>query len=198
MTLNILVWSLLWCSFLIYKCIRRLYRSKEITEAFYKATFPSRGERNPSFPETLILPISSPWEYLKLWKLPKLSFIFVPPTPSPSVQSPVELLMGVCAKSLQLCSTLCNTMDCSPPGSSVCGILQARILEWIAMSTSRESSQFRNCTHACCIFCIAAEPPGKSIWLNFYLSYKGIVLAKIYGNTKAYTIPTSIFFKTRN
>ena len=38
------------------------------------------------------------------------------------------------AKSLQLCPTLCNPMDCSPPGSSVHGILQARILEWVAFS----------------------------------------------------------------
>ena len=36
-------------------------------------------------------------------------------------------------KSLQLCPTLCNPMDCSPPGSSVHGILWARILEWVAM-----------------------------------------------------------------
>ena len=38
----------------------------------------------------------------------------------------------------QLCQTLCNPMDCSPPGSSVHGILQARILEWVAVSFSRE------------------------------------------------------------
>ena len=37
------------------------------------------------------------------------------------------------AKSLQSCLTLCNPMDCSLPGSSVHGILQARILEWVAM-----------------------------------------------------------------
>ena len=43
----------------------------------------------------------------------------------------------VCAKSLQLCPTLCNSMDCSLPGSSVHGILQARILEWLAISFSR-------------------------------------------------------------
>ena len=36
---------------------------------------------------------------------------------------------------------LCDTMDCSPPGSSVHGILQARVLEWIAMPSSRGSSQ---------------------------------------------------------
>ena len=39
--------------------------------------------------------------------------------------------------------TLCNTMDCSPPGSSVHGIFQARILEWGAISFSRDSSQLR-------------------------------------------------------
>jgi len=40
------------------------------------------------------------------------------------------------AKSLQLCPTLCDPMDCSPPGSSVHGILQARTLEWVAISSS--------------------------------------------------------------
>ena len=43
------------------------------------------------------------------------------------------------AKSLQLCPTLCDPMDCSPPGSSVHGILQSRILAWVAMP-SRESN----------------------------------------------------------
>ena len=47
----------------------------------------------------------------------------------------------------QLCPTLCNPMDCSPPGSSVHGILQARILEWVAMPSSRGSSQPRDGTH---------------------------------------------------
>ena len=40
----------------------------------------------------------------------------------------------------QSCPTLCNPVDCSPPGSSVHDILQARILEWVAMSSSRGSS----------------------------------------------------------
>ena len=40
------------------------------------------------------------------------------------------------AKSLQLCLTLCNPMGGSPPGSSVHGILQARTLEWVAISFS--------------------------------------------------------------
>ena len=41
------------------------------------------------------------------------------------------------AKSLQLCLTLCNLMDCSPPGSSIHGILLARVLEWVTMPFSR-------------------------------------------------------------
>jgi len=45
------------------------------------------------------------------------------------------------AKLFQPCLTLCDSVDCSPPGSSVCGIFQARILEWVAMSSSRGSSQ---------------------------------------------------------
>ena len=44
------------------------------------------------------------------------------------------------AKSLQSCLTLCDPMDCTPPGASVYGILQARTLEWVAMPSSRGSS----------------------------------------------------------
>ena len=49
-------------------------------------------------------------------------------------------------KVAQSCLTLCDPMDCSPPGSSVHGILQARILEWVAIPFSRESSQPRDRT----------------------------------------------------
>ena len=45
-------------------------------------------------------------------------------------------MYAVYAKSLQSCLTLCDPMDCSPPGSFVHGILQARILEWVAISMS--------------------------------------------------------------
>ena len=45
----------------------------------------------------------------------------------------------MCSKSLQLCPTLCDPMDYSPPGSSVHGDSQARILEWVAMPSSRGS-----------------------------------------------------------
>ena len=46
---------------------------------------------------------------------------------------------------------LCDHVDCSPPGSSVHGMLQARILEWVTMPSSRESSQFRDHTQVSCI-----------------------------------------------
>ena len=46
----------------------------------------------------------------------------------------------------QLCPILCDSMDCSLPGSSVNGILQARTLEWVAMPSSRGSSQPRDRT----------------------------------------------------
>ena len=51
--------------------------------------------------------------------------------------------------------TLCDPMDCSPPGSSVHGIFQARILEWVAISSSRGSSRPRDQTRAACVSCIA-------------------------------------------
>ena len=48
------------------------------------------------------------------------------------------------AKTFQSCLTLCSPKNCSPPGSSVHGILQARILEQVAISSSRRSSQPRD------------------------------------------------------
>ena len=53
----------------------------------------------------------------------------------------------MCAKSLSSCPTLRNAVDCTPPGSSVHEILQARILEWVAMPSSRGPSQPRDQTN---------------------------------------------------
>ena len=49
------------------------------------------------------------------------------------------------------CPTLCDLMDYSPPGSSVHGIFQARMLEWVAIFFSRGSSQPRDETHVSCV-----------------------------------------------
>ena len=69
--------------------------------------------------------------------------------------SEVIVIFRACVCSVtQSCLTLCNHMDFSPPGSSVQGILQARILEWVAISSSRGSSQPRDLT---CISCIAGR-----------------------------------------
>ena len=48
-----------------------------------------------------------------------------------------HMLYAAAAKSLQLCATLCDPRDGSPPGSAVPGILQARTLEWVAISFSK-------------------------------------------------------------
>ena len=55
------------------------------------------------------------------------------------------------AQLFHLCPTLCDPMDCSPPSSSVHGILQARILEWVALPFSRGSCWPRYWTGASCV-----------------------------------------------
>ena len=67
-------------------------------------------------------------------------------TLDPLIQSVI-----LCVLAAQACPTLCNTIDCSLPGSSVRGILQARILEWIAISFSRGSSWPRDWSWVSCI-----------------------------------------------
>ena len=67
------------------------------------------------------------------------------------------VVLCVCAKLLQLCPTLCDPVDCSPPGSSVHGILQARILEWVAVPSSRGSSWPRDQTCVSYVSCIHTQ-----------------------------------------
>ena len=54
----------------------------------------------------------------------------------------------------QLCPTLCDPVDCSPPDSSVCGILQTRILQWVTIPFSSGSPQPREQTQ---VFCFAGR-----------------------------------------
>ena len=65
--------------------------------------------------------------------------------------------MCVHVKTLQLCPTLCNPMDCSLSGSSVHGILQARTLEWVAILSFRGSSRPRDWTRISYISCIGKQ-----------------------------------------
>ena len=80
-----------------------------------------------------------------------------------------ELLI-VCALVSQSCLTLCDPVDCSLPGSTVHGVFQARILESVATSFSRESSQPSNRTQVSCIagrfFILWAS--GEVWWLDTY------------------------------
>ena len=75
-------------------------------------------------------------------------------------------------KSLQLCMTLSDPMDCSPPGSSVHGILQARILEWVALSPSRGFSPPRDRTCVSYVSCIGRLV--STTWGTHYRVYSTI------------------------
>ena len=67
----------------------------------------------------------------------------------------------------QSCLSLCDPMDCSPPGSSVHGISQARTLQWVAIPFSVGSSPPRDQTWVSCkspalqVASLSSEPPGK-------------------------------------
>ena len=86
-----------------------------------------------------------------------------------------------CCLVAQSCPTLCNPMDCSPPGSSVHGISQAGILEWIAISFSRGFFRPRDRTCISCIgVCVCAKshrqilyhwPPNGTVLSSFALSF---------------------------
>ena len=62
----------------------------------------------------------------------------------------ISSVLRVCSVT-QSCPTLCNSMDCSLPGSSAHWIFPARILEWVAISSSRVSSRFKDQTYASCL-----------------------------------------------
>ena len=78
---------------------------------------------------------------------------------------PLPLPLHVCVRT-QSCPTLLNPMDCSPPGSSVHGISRARILEWVAISSSRGSSWLRDRTRISCISCISCTVQVDSLPLH--------------------------------
>ena len=69
----------------------------------------------------------------------------------------LRIRLHVGAQSLQSCLILWDPMNCSPPGSSVHGILQARILEWVAIRSSRGSSWPRDWTHISWVSCIVGK-----------------------------------------
>ena len=91
------------------------------------------------------------WATGGTWKGPRClcPHLVLCPVPLGSCTDPSGLVYSfacLCAKSLQLCPTLCDPMDHSLPDTSVSGILQARTLEWVAMPSSRGSSRPRDRT----------------------------------------------------
>ena len=84
---------------------------------------------------------------------------------------PRLIRMHVFSRSVML--TFCNPMDCSPQGSSLHGILQARILEWAAISSFRGSFQLRDWTLVSCVSCI-----GRRI-LDSWATWEANLLQKV-------------------
>ena len=89
---------------------------------------------------------------------------------STSIFHPSDIYSGGgCCSVAKSCPTLCNPMDCSQPGSSVHGILQARILAWVAFSFSRGSSRPRDRTRMSCVSSLAGRfftpAPRRLGWL---------------------------------
>ena len=89
--------------------------------------------------------------------------------------------MHVYVRVTQSCLTLCDPKDCSPPGSSVHGVLQARVLEWFAFSFSKGPSRLRDQTQVSCVSCIAGrfftdwanrEALVKALSCSFYMCEK--------------------------
>ena len=92
------------------------------------------------------------------------------------------------AQSLQLCPVLSSSMDCGPSGSSVHRILQARILEWVAMASSRRSYQSRDWTCISYVFCIGRwvlyhsairEAPGWPGSLHNYCTRNELIIQMV-------------------
>ena len=102
----------------------------------YVRYYPEVKDKNPTWCNRHFDKMWNQW--LNINRHPEYSIPL--PTPLPPLPSPLQYLslLFVRAKSLQSCLTLCDPMDCSPPGSSVHGILQARILEWVVISFSNK------------------------------------------------------------
>ena len=114
--------------------------------------------------------------YVPSSKLCNLSFSF-----------PIFIISMSSANSLQSCPTLCDSMDCSPPCSSVHGILQTRILEWVAMPSSRGSDRPRDQT---CVSLHLLHWQADSLPLaQYYVFHRCVVRAKIQICRTFQTIP---------
>ena len=106
---------------------------------------------SPAILRVSFFPLTHPWAVLQhvfIYISSRLSQLWQLQMPKCSI------VVYVCVSSRSVMSDLCDPMDCSPTASSVHGILQARILEWVAMPCSRGSSQFRDWTYISYVSCI--------------------------------------------
>ena len=103
-------------------------------------------------------------------------------------------------QSIQLCPTFCNPMDCSPPDSSVHGIFQVRILEWIAIFFSRGSSWSKDETHIYWVSCFGRRillPLAPSMWnARLNKTQAGIKTARRNINNLRYADDTTLMTET--
>ena len=76
-------------------------------------------------------------------------------------ENPINTHSDIIRLLAQSCPALCNLMDCSPPGSSVHGIIPARILQWVAISSFRGSSRLREWIRVSSISCTGR-------WILYY------------------------------
>ena len=127
------------------KCMRSKRECTEHSISLRKPTFPRFCSPSPACPLHSVLLVTFP---LSLDTLRFLPFI-------------MHVCVCVCVLIAQLCLTLCLPMDCSSPGSSVPGLLQARMLKWVAISFSRGSFQARDKTpvSALQVDSFPSEPP---------------------------------------
>ena len=109
-----------------------------------------------SFLSFFLLPCSlrRAWEIEWLWVIKNMGFAHW----QPWFKFWLCLLLAACVCKLSLSvASLCDPKDCSPPGSFVLGIPQARILMWVTVSYSRASSWPRDQTQISCVSCIGRQ-----------------------------------------
>ena len=85
-------------------------------------------------------------------------------------------IFRMCAKSLQSCPALCDPMHCSPPGSFVHGVLQARMLEWVPCLPPGDlpNPGIKPRSPALKADSLPLEPPGESYLLYIHVLFHGI------------------------
>ena len=106
-----------------------------------------------------------PVQYRATWVHMTSRDVFMTVTPYTSLASPQphEAAVNILRRGRVKSVRLCNPVDCSLPGSSIHGIIQARVLEWVAILFSRGLSLLRDQNGASCFDSLPSELPGKPV-----------------------------------